>query len=382
MALNLELLGDKVRRYREQFQFSLTEISVATGISEGRLDSFETGDVAPSGDEILILADFYKCDYKFFISNEQSAPFEQTETLFRRFGEKFSKQDRWAVQEFLFLAECESFLQYALGNSPKKQFIFHKQGNYYKGHAEKAAIKLREFFGYTDIEVPLNVFKDFRSIGVHIFRRRLENSDISGLFIKHPTAGKCALVNYSEDVYRQRFTTAHEAGHAILDGEEDFVVSFTSEGQKLQEVRANTFASRYLVPPVFLHSIPHPSRWDSEKALEWANKLKVSTQALAYALAQAKLIDSETEETVKKVRVLKEAKIDPEIPASLSPNSRARMEELLERGLSRDYVNLCFEGYRAGIISAARLGEMLLVTTDYDLRELAKLFGEALRYDA
>jgi Zn-dependent peptidase ImmA (M78 family) len=382
MSLNLQLLGDKLRRYREQFQLSLTEVSTATGINENSLQSFENGNLAPSGDEILILSDFYKCDYKFFISNEQLAPFEQTETLFRRFSEKFSKQDRWAVQEFLFLAECESFLQHALDKIPKKQFIFNKQGGYYKGHAESAALNLRKFFGYTDSEVPLNIFKDFRSIGIHIFRRRLENSDISGLFIKHPIAGKCSLVNYSEDIYRQRFTAAHEAGHAILDGEDDFVVSFTSEGQKLQEVRANTFASRYLIPPVFLRSIPNPSQWDSEKALEWANKLKVSTQALAYALAQAKLIDNETEENVKKVRVSKEAKIDPEIPASLSPNSRTRMEELLERGLSRDYVNLCFAGYREGVVSAARLGEMLLVTTDYELRELAMLFGESLHYDA
>ena len=59
-----------------------------------------------------------------------------------------------------------------------------------------------------------------RAIGLHVFRRRIGNSNISGLYVKHSTAGQYILIYYSEDVYRQRFTTAHEAGLAILDSEE------------------------------------------------------------------------------------------------------------------------------------------------------------------
>lgn len=98
MPLDLTLLGSKLKRYRKQFDASINEISVKTGISENRLSEFEAGEKQPNGDEILILADLYKCDYKFFISNEKLAPFEQTETLFRKYGKEFSKEDRWAVQ--------------------------------------------------------------------------------------------------------------------------------------------------------------------------------------------------------------------------------------------------------------------------------------------
>ena len=38
------------------------------------------------------------------------APFEQTETLFRMYGDELSSEDRWAIQEFLFLCECEDYL--------------------------------------------------------------------------------------------------------------------------------------------------------------------------------------------------------------------------------------------------------------------------------
>jgi hypothetical protein len=87
---------------------------------------------------------------------------------------------------------------------------------------------------------------DFRSIGIHVFRRRFDNSSISGVYVKHPVAGSCVLVNYSEDIYRQRFTAAHQAAHAISDQDEEVIVSFVLANNDLREVRANTFAPSFL----------------------------------------------------------------------------------------------------------------------------------------
>ena len=137
--------------------------------------------------------------------------FEQTDTLFRRFGNEFSRQDRWAVLEVLFLADVEFYLQHLLGKAAPQSFAFQKIGDYFKGHGEQAAAALRTFLGYADHQVPLNIYQDFRAIGIHVFRRRLDNSNISGVYVQHPVAGPCILINYSEDVYRQRFTAAHES---------------------------------------------------------------------------------------------------------------------------------------------------------------------------
>jgi Zn-dependent peptidase ImmA (M78 family) len=380
MALDLKLFGDKLKRYREQLQIAHEEVSEGTGISVEALSAMERGEHSPTGDEVLILADFYKCDYKFFLSNENLTAFEQTDTLFRRFGDDFSKHDRWAVLEVLFLADVESYLQSTLGKQSPRTFTFHKVGNYFKGHGEQAAASLREFLGYAENAVPLNIYEDFRSIGIHVFRRRLDNSNISGVYVKHPVAGSCILVNYSEDIYRQRFTAAHEAAHAILDQDEEVIVSFVRANNDLREVRANTFASRYLMPPAFLQRIPDPRQWNSEKVIHWANALKVSTEALAIALSEAELIDNAAIQMLRGVRVPRETKEDPELPATLFPRSRQRKESLLQRGLSDYYVNLCFEAYREGIVSAARVAEMLLLDGDAELRDLAELYGEALRY--
>jgi transcriptional regulator with XRE-family HTH domain len=114
MSFDLVALGNKLQRYRVQLQLGVEDVSAATGIEESVLLRIESGTERPSGDQILILADFFRCDYKFFISNEKLAPFEQTENLYRRYGGEFSPTDRRSVQDFLFLCENEHFLQGAL----------------------------------------------------------------------------------------------------------------------------------------------------------------------------------------------------------------------------------------------------------------------------
>ncbi len=380
MTFDQNILSDKLSRYREQFNLSVIELSNATGITVDKLIKFEDGSQIPSGDEILILADLYKCDYKFFISNEKLAPFEQTETLFRKYGDYFSTKDRWAVQEVLFLAECEHFLQTTLSQRENNNFSFNKTGTFFKAHGADCAKALRTHMGYSFKQVPLDIYQDFRSLGLHVFRRKLENSNISGLYIKHPTAGSCILVNYSEDIYRQRFTVAHETAHAILDQEEDCVVSFSKwTNGDLVEVRANKFASNYLMPPEFLQAIPDPKEWDKEKVVTWANNFKVSVEALCYALLDCGLIDKSTFSIIKQSKVKKEDKVDPELSRNMSEKEIERKLQLLKHGLSSSYVAKCFEAYHNDIISLSRMAEMFL-TTEQNLYKIAELFGQELRH--
>jgi Zn-dependent peptidase ImmA (M78 family) len=377
MALDLKLLALKLSKYRNQFQATIDDVSVGTGIPIGDIESYEKGLREPSGDEILIFADYFKCDYKFFLSNEKLAPFEQTETLFRTHGNDLSREDRWAIQEFLFLCECEESLLGMVPTLARKPFSFEKRGAYFKRHGTEAATALRSHLGYGLNQVGMDVFSDMRIIGLHVFRRHLSNSAISGLFVRHPTAGPCVLVNYSEDVYRQRFTAAHEAGHAILDLEKAVNVSFSREGADLSEVRANSFASQYLMPQEFLRKIPNPGEWPTSKAIEWASRLKVSTSALSFALQSAGLLNADTANRVREAAVPPDAKTDAELPVGLSPGWRSRKTEMLKRGLSSFYVDLCFRAYRDGEISASRVAEMLLVSPQ-DVHGTAELYGEGV----
>lgn len=377
MAIDLQTLGSKLAKYREQLKESIVEVASSTGIDAARLASIEVGQAEPTGDEVLILADHFRCDFKFFISNEQVAPFEQTETLYRAHGNDFTKEDRRAVQDFLYLCETEDFLMRELG-SPPKSFSFAPNGNFFKGHGEAAAASLRATLGHSDREVPRDVYAEFRSVGMHVFRRKLGNSNISGLFIMHPVAGKCALVNHSEDIYRQRFSAAHEMAHAIFDSAQGASVSFEGpSGLDKVELRANRFASCFLMPPAFLAQLPDPAQWTDADAQRWANDLRVSCVALAIALKEVNLIDMSVYNRIRKLRVPREAKIDPELPEGLNTTQRQRKAHLLELGLSDYYVGLCFEGFSSGVISIGRLAEALLCSHG-ELAELANLYGRTL----
>lgn len=377
MAIDLTKLGSKLAGYRAQLEEAVSDVALSTGISGNRLVAIEAGHVEPTGDEVLILADHYRCDFKFFISNERIAPYEQTETLYRAHGQDFTKEDRRAVQDFLYLCETEDFLLRELDIQPK-EFLPSWKGSYFKGHGEDVAAQLRTFLGYDDRTVPRDVYADFRSIGVHVFRRKLGNSNISGLFINHPTAGKCALVNYSEDVYRQRFSAAHEMAHALFDADQGASVSFERPAKRdMLEHRANRFASCFLMPPNVLAKLPTPAQWTTSDAQQWANKFRVSCVSLAIALKETKLIDDATFRRIENVRVPHDAKIDPELPESLSPSQLRRKTHLLELGLSDFYVNLCFEGFSTGVISIGRLAEALLCSHG-ELKEIADLYGRTL----
>src|SRR6185369_14286476 len=91
-----------------------------------------------------------------------------------------------------------------------------------------------------------------------------------------------------------------------------------------------------------------------------ANEMRVSCAALSFALLDAGLVTEQKSEEIRRTRVPREAKIDPELPASLNEAQHSRKAALLERGLSSDYVALCFDAARQGVISRGRLTEALL----------------------
>lgn len=378
MKIDLELMSARLTQARTLQNASIGEVAAEIAFDSARLTLIESGKEQPSGDELLILANYYSRDFRDFLDPNRPEPFKQTEILYRRHGEAFTPNDRRAIQEFLFLCEIEATLERKLDRGITN-FQFTPVGSHFKTHGTDAAIALRRQMGYSQRQIRLDIYSDFRGIGFHIFRRRLSNPEISGLYIEHPIAGHCILINYDEDIYRQRFSVSHEAAHAIFDSSEAASVSFQRESSKydrrdLKEIRANRFASCYLMPPELLPNIP---RWDTSLAQHWAQTLKVSTEALSYALLDAELIDQSTAKLIRSTRVRMTDKIDPEAPEGLTPTQLNRRKQLLERGLSDHYVGICFEAHQQGLISAGRLGEVLFADHK-ETREISALYGRSI----
>lgn len=381
MAIDLNELGSRLKTARELSARSLIDAELASGISAARIGLIESGQVRASGDEILILASYYDCDFRLLIDPALPAPGKNAEILFRRYGDIFSADDRRAVQEFLLLCQIEHGLAKSLQRT-SKSFSVTLKGTNYKFHGEQAASQLRSLLKYGANEVPRDIYSDFREIGLHIFRRRLANPEISGLYIEDAIAGHCVLVNYNDDVYRQRFSAAHEVAHALFDSSENARVSFETGSSKysredLREIRANSFASHYLMPlTVLKQRVPA----DVNSAAALAQQLRVSTAALAKALKDAGYVEGDFVRQIRSGRVAKGEKVDPEAASHLSALQRQRRLALLERGFSDYYVGLCFEAHYNGLISTGRLVECLRVELA-ELADFAALYGRSIRHD-
>jgi Zn-dependent peptidase ImmA (M78 family) len=313
--IDKEKIGERLRLARELWAYTPSEVQESTGIDQDRLHNLEQSKIIPSGDEILILSSFYKKNFIDFVIKQDHEPFQESEILFRRYGKSFTKEDRQAIQEFIFLCQTEHQLESALGIR-KIRFDFIKKGENYKSHGKNAAEKLRAALDHKNNEVHLDMYSDFRNTGIHVFRRRLSNPEISGLYIFHPSAGHCILINYNEDIYRQRFSAAHEAAHAIFDSNSHAHVSYfgnkpNHRDEKYREIRANAFSSHYLRPETVIKNIQPPISETLAKKL--SQELKVSTTALAFRLKEAGIISESSCDEIKQIRVNSIDKVDPAI---------------------------------------------------------------------
>jgi len=143
MAIHLQMLGANSSSYREQLQETPEEVAAATGIEFGRLIAIEAGAAEPTGDEVLILADHYQCDFKFFISHERVCnPSSRPRPCIGRMATTSQRPTVEPFRSFLYLSETEAYLMAELGRSGE-HFSFTPVGSYVKAHGEAAAHALR-----------------------------------------------------------------------------------------------------------------------------------------------------------------------------------------------------------------------------------------------
>jgi len=128
-------------------------------------------------------------------------------------------------------------------------------------------------------------------LGVNVSRGHLKDSDVSGFYFRRGD-DRIIGVNASHPPTRQRFTIAHEIGHAILSTHDSLHVDRafklrdkrSASGIDPFEIEANAFAAELLIPE---HMLVERLRkrggldLDDAKAIQaLANEFGVSSQAL------------------------------------------------------------------------------------------------------
>lgn len=350
---------------------TLDQAAERTGINKARLESLERGDIEPSGDEVLIIADVYREPVEFFLSNERSATIEKASDLYRMYGDTFSSADRQNIQEFLTLCRMEHEIETLLGG---RQRVLHFRSGPTSRHMKKAgrevAEKLRADIrlGSEPIEDP---FRLARQLGCHVFRRKLKNSSVSGVMLHHDDFGPCILINYLEGYFRQNFSVAHELCHALLDRDYSVSVTFArpddekqKEKLKRREWRANEFAAHLLFPHSARRqlSLGYTDDDHVRAVMDTARSYRVNPVVVLYALRQARRLPQQKVRDLKPRLRVSRGEQDAADMAGETPKRRQVRKTLLETGLAPEYVAICLRAHREGEISYGKLADALLVS--------------------
>lgn len=149
---------------------------------------------------------------------------------------------------------------------------------------------------------------------------------------------KLIVVGTSAVPARQRFTLAHELGHLLADDDQgvhlDKDVYDRAQAKDPSEIRANSFASAFLMPEGILRPAAGTAGLTKESFAALSCDLQVSPSALAIRLRQLRLIDAGTCDRYKKVTAAKAAALagrSEEFARHIGDASTARLPGLLVR---------------------------------------------------
>ncbi|MEH2056603.1 MAG: XRE family transcriptional regulator [Nostoc sp.] len=371
MAFDYAVLGRKLKNARESLLITPQDPASRLQISFQEYLNIEEGRNRITGDQLVLLAVLYRRDFRYFVTGDYPSAESQVQEMFRR-NAALSQSDRVAIQEFVRLCEYEDFLEREIFQRQSipipnyEQFSFGHR--HFKRQGEEAAFFERERLavGKQPIE---NIFELIRNQGIHIFKRQLEDKNISALYINHPVAGHCILVNYLDDLYRQNFSAAHEYCHALFDSSQGQEVTYLKSSNDKSELewRANSFAGNFLVPKQRLELDYSPANtyeaWIS-LIRQIAERFRVSSQVVIIRLFELKWIDKALQQQLfqdQRLVIKHDEKFDPETPPSLSLGIRDKSTQIIRRGLSWHFIDLGTEAYRRGEITYQKLLDMLLL---------------------
>jgi Zn-dependent peptidase ImmA (M78 family) len=212
---------------------------------------------------------------------------------------------------------------------------------------------VRRELGYDPLQ-PIDPSAVARRVGLLVVRRPLRSSALWGMHLYDSELDEhLVLVNSSQQAMRQRFTLAHEIGHARFD-RETIVESPARADSTPEEKRANAFASELIMPEAAVKRwIPNQS-WgdDVDEVGRLAVHFGLSFEATLWRLFNAGLL--------KDIETLKARRNE------LAADIRARLREPGD-GLTEypeRYTELVKAGVARGLVSRGRAAELLAADED------------------
>jgi transcriptional regulator with XRE-family HTH domain len=246
-----KLLGTRLKRAREEINLSQGAFAKALGLSSEYISLLESGKRTPSFETLLKVAGFLNKNVSYFFEDRRPA----FEGLFDRAAGDGRVETAERVRKDLlkFRATCEKYLE--LEEATGRRLDLAPQ--YARIAPERLAEEERRRLGLGN--EPIRDIMGLCEVnGCRIIRQTLaDEARIAGLFVfDEERKAAFALVNANEPAGLQTFIAAHLYGHYLMDRADspiidnpDVVVDEYVSLYPPREQFAQTFASRFLVPP-------------------------------------------------------------------------------------------------------------------------------------
>ena len=240
-----KLLGTRLKRAREEVNLSQGAFAKSLGLSSEYISLLESGKRTPSFETLQKVAGFLNKNVAYF--------FEDRRPAFEALFDAAEADERVRKDLQKFRATCERYLELeeATGRRLDLAPLYPRISPERLAEEERRRLGLgsepiRDVMGLCEVN------------GCRIVRQTIsDEARIAGLFVfDEERKAAFALINANEPPGLQTFIAAHLYGHYLMDRADSPVVDnpdvFVDEYVSLyspREQSAQTFASRFLVPP-------------------------------------------------------------------------------------------------------------------------------------
>ncbi|MFE0377890.1 helix-turn-helix domain-containing protein [Streptomyces inhibens] len=292
----------RLTQARRLAEMTKKDVAISLGVTPAAVGQYETGVSKPRPDLIPRLAETLGVPTTFFLIGRPAYRLDASMAHFRSLRSTPKSQRERA----LAFAEQIWELTYALEQRvqlPSVDLPGFAGGEVHPG-AElptdpvAAAQELRRRWGLGDGPVT-HLVRRMESHGIVVVTPPASDPSASTVDAFSTRAARPLVIltaNRADDVFRHRFTAAHELGHLVLHGD--------ATGDSRQEREADAFAAEFLTPQASILPLL-PKRVDFTRLSQLRQVWGVSIHSLVYRCREVGLIsDATTSRAYQRLRVL------------------------------------------------------------------------------
>jgi Zn-dependent peptidase ImmA (M78 family)/DNA-binding XRE family transcriptional regulator len=244
-------LREKLKKLREKSGLTQEEVERAIGLPQKAFTHIESGARKVSTLELAKFSELFHVPITDFFTQEIQE--EDVLVALHRIAPGLESDPKILTQVSKCIQICREgvFLKNVLGLSHQQTIRTYscplpKDIQEAKKQGEDVAREERRSLELGDAPI-YDIAEVLSSQGIWTAQTILPK-EMSGLFLHHTLLGMAIIVNATHVRARQRFSYAHEYAHALFDANRTINVSNSDNACDLIEVRANAFASAFLMP--------------------------------------------------------------------------------------------------------------------------------------